>query len=451
LDGGPTEVTTVTDADGQTPWIEMDTSDGVEVLLNETSTASGIAIGMIEDVTPPALNDPTDEIRYTLVSRTQPLAVPIVVEGLRDEVNNVFPPRGDFWHWRVAVPKGSTLRFSAHIASLLDGESIGQYLRYRGSAPDPSSSGVSTSYVRGVVLVVPQVRLGAEGFIVGLSLLGDCTSGVVIDAYNFVSAPNDVPTDAPLSVTLERVQNDVAYVRVRGFLSCGQLALLARCGTAPPARVILTRDAPPSVVVPDDGGGGTDTAMLLDCVDCDGAASLLPSDPGTVTNCEPEVPNMPPGWTCSPPTPATNHCGAAATVGSVECHVVRSRTARMCRNPGTTVRASHGKTARWKVTFQLNGGVGQPLSSSSGFEYGQESTEVVTDEWTASAGAYGLGQCLRFFRFELVCAQAFALQSDITKADEYGYAVPFPCAISSLSYSVCTDSDNSSSVCDRTP
>src|SRR5262249_54910692 len=51
---GPIDATTVTDSDGQTPWIALDTANGVEVVLTETSTAAGIALGMIEDVVPPA-------------------------------------------------------------------------------------------------------------------------------------------------------------------------------------------------------------------------------------------------------------------------------------------------------------------------------------------------------------------------------------------------------------
>jgi hypothetical protein len=248
-------------------------------------------------------------------------------------------------------------------------------------------------------------------------------------------------------------------VLVTGGVRHGHLALLARSADAGPAQIHKSADNPPDITVPASGDQGADTAALLDCVDCDEAVAV--SDASTAgapperrsieTECEPPVPDQG-NWTCAPLAPAGNHCGAAVSAGPIECETVRSRTARFCRSPGTTVAGSTGRTARWKVSFELKvSPPGSPLTSGGGFEYGEESMDVLTETWTAAAGAHGLGQCMRYFRFELVCAQLFTKVVDTVVEIADGLTLTVPCNSTKLVSGSCRDTTTSQTVCDRTP
>jgi hypothetical protein len=454
FDNGTVQTVGVTDADGQTLWHNVDPANGIEIAVSDTYMAGGIALGFIETVIPVPLLDASEDYHFNLISRTQPLAVPIFVEGNPAYVNNIFPPDGDYPHWRIAVPQASTLRMSLNVASLLDADAVAQYMEYRGSPVDPS-----LGYARGVALVVPRVQLGTGGIVVGIDLLGDLSEDVVVDAYNLYATPSVEPLGTPLGVTVAAFENGVVYVLVTGGVRHGHLALLARSADAGPAQIHKNADNPPTITVPASGDQGTDTAAVLDCVDCDEAvATSYGSAAGApramrsiVTNCEPDVPDTG-NWTCAPLAPAANHCGAPVSAGPVECQIVSSRTARFCRDPGMTMTGSTGRTAKWKVSFELKvSPPGSPLTSGGGFEYGEESSDVVTDSWTAGAGAHGLGQCMRYYRFELVCAQLFSLQVDKIEWIANGYAIIDRCASTKLESGSCRDTDISSSVCDRTP
>ncbi len=443
--GGAAEIA-VTSADGQTPWRSLDPSPGVSLVLADKILPGGIALGMIEGGIPtPFLPNPAEDYSLLTISRTQPLAVPVQVEGLPQGMNNLFPPPGDYPHWRIAVPSASPLRFTLHVASLLDQEAITQYAAYRGHDTDPA-----LEYVRGVALVVPTVQLGTEGILVGIALLGDLPSGVVVDVINFSSDKLSL-TGPPLNVTVAGVHNDVVYAHLTGRVRKGHLALLARSSSGPPRQVRVLRDSPPNIAVPANAGEGIDVA----CVGCDRAAQgsaalLLESFPPTLlTDCEPPIPQPPMNWTCNPPPPPANHCGTP-TAGEKQCKTVRSRGPLTCRSPGSTVTATQGKTASWKVSFNLTGADGTPLSSSGGFSYGQESATVQTDSWTAQGGASGLGECMRIYRFELVCAQAFTLMEDACLALSDGITTWADCVAAVTSSASCLDSSTSQTTCSRT-
>jgi len=123
-------------------------------------------------------------------------------------------------------------------------------------------------------------------------------------------------------------------------------------------------------------------------------------------------------------------------------------TDRLFAAPGSVMQ---GRVAKWKVSFQFGGGSGTPLTSGGGFEYGEESTETVTDEWTAAPGAHGLGQSMRYFRFELICAQRFLQTFDAVQFISEMQVSVDPCARTVLVTQVCRDTNVSQSVCDRTP
>ncbi len=455
LDNGSTQVVAATDADGQLPWLALDATSGVELVLAERPVPGGLGLGMIEQVSVPFQAAPGSESFLVTISRTQPLAVPVHVRGKADEFTETYPPTGDHAHWVVGAPQGSTLRLTTSVASLLDTEAIQQFLAYRGHMLDPS-----LGYVRGVDLVMPAVQLGAGGIVVGLDLLGDLEAGVAVDAYCFTNLPPLVPVGPPLEVSISLVEDGIVYLWIRGGVPKGHLTLLARPESGPLPALHVLQDDPPTILLPPDAGGGVEFALRRDALgetegvageEQDTATVHRPSALALVTNCEPPVPNTSPGWTCDPLPPAGNRCGAAVPSGPKGCKIVRSRSPKICRDPGITHKTTRAKTARWKVSFQLTGFRGSPLQSGGGFEYGEDSQDVTTDEWTAKPGAHGLGQCLRFFRFELICVAPYTIKVGDPFELSNGYTVVVPCAKAVTVYASCRDTDDSSSTCDRTP
>ena len=125
------------------------------------------------------------------------------------------------------------------------------------------------------------------------------------------------------------------------------------------------------------------------------------------------------------------------------------RSPRYCKGPGSTLRTTQAQVSRWKVTFNLAGEVpagARKLKSGGGFEYGQESSTTVTDEWTAGEGDHGLGECIRWFRFYLTCIQPY-----IVLVDEFVGPEVIPCERQSTVNALCTDLTVSESTCSRTP
>lgn len=448
------EQVVVTDAQGQTSWVNAGASGDLTLTLAETTQAQGVLIGMIETLTPPA-EPSAEDTALNEISRTQPLATPIVVQGAPNTSTTIDAQDGSFQHWCVLVPAGSTLRLSAHAASLLDGEAIEQYLRYRGD-----SIHQSVQYTRGVALVVPDVRIGSGGFIVGLDLLGDLTSGVTIDAFNYTK------TSTPTSFSIESlgVIGPKVFVKVTGELRQGHLALLARPQSdASPAQTLAIQDAPPQITVPEGGGAGIDSVMRDDCIGCgeslaragsgrvggEGSSSLAPTSARAAsTECEPEVPNNPPGWECECSVEDRSGCGVRR--GAKECHIVSMRSPRFCRTAGASIGVRREQTSKWKVTFECESGAGAPLRSRDGFQYGGQTEDVAIDGWIAQPGAQNVGQCTRYFDIRLVCGQWFSTSGDAWAVDERGTVQRTPCAAPMSRQAVCIDWADSQSACDRT-
>ena len=460
IDDGLHSYVVTTTQEGQSPWRDLDSSSGyVDIVIAEMVSVEGIGLGMSETVPLPFQPAAGQDALLVTVSRTQPLAVPVAIDGSPSEVQNIFPPSGDYPHWRIATPIGSGLAFNAHVASLLDAQDVRRFTDYRGHDFAPS-----LQYVRGVDLVMPAAQLGTEGILIGVDLLGDLASGVTVDLLNFMSLPSVIPIGEPLGASIHSVHNGVVYVRVTGGVARGHLTLLVRASGGPPATVERVVDAPPVITVPPGAGDGVDHVLLdqgpgapVATEDDAATAAALAGTTlhGSVlaTDCEPEVPNTPRGWSCEPAAPAPNACGAATSDSEAQCHIVRSRTPLICRNGGSTFAVQQARTASWKVTFDLTGGGNLgPLSSTGGFEYGEEGTTTTTEGWTAEDGEHGEGQCMRYFRFELVCAKAFKLKCSklVWDPDEEDIVLA-DCAFEQTTNRVCRDSSWSQNVCDRTP
>lgn len=129
------------------------------------------------------------------------------------------------------------------------------------------------------------------------------------------------------------------------------------------------------------------------------------------------------------------------------------RTPRFCRSPGAAVTGQTTRTAEWKVTLELTVGGGLwPLNSGGGFTYGGKSESVTTETWTAAAGAHQQGQCMRYYRFELVCVTLFDVATDGAYViGEEGVVHWDPRAVTTTVESVCTDTTIDQQTCDRTP
>jgi hypothetical protein len=299
-------------------------------------------------------------------------------------------------------------------------------------------------------MVVPGVSLGSDGMLVGINLLGDLQSGAVVDIYNLYDANSRDP--GPLTATFAGMHNDWVYIKLRGGLRQGHLALLARSPLAGLGQVFISVDSPPGIVL-SPGGGGGETAFL-DCPDCPPpqrttATSASAAAPLFVTDCEPTVPNTS-NWTCIPVVGSTN-CGAGVLVGSPECSMIRSRSPRFCKAAGGTLKRTSAVTQKWKLSIHLDGGTA-PLASGGGFEYGEDSQSITTDEWTAPPGADGLGKCIRYFRFNLVCAQLITYRMDGMVFTTDGDPPTFnPCSLTTTAGHVCHDLSATENICDRTP
>ncbi|MDP6540131.1 MAG: hypothetical protein QF903_01985 [Planctomycetota bacterium] len=443
-----------TNADGHTTcFTNMDPDiDGIELSIQERTTPDGIALGMLEQVYPPHIPDNGQDVHLSVISQTVPLAVPVQIQG-EGESTCIFPPDGYETYWTFSTAAGSGLAFNANVATILDREDVSRYFAYHGHNS-------TEDYARGAVMVVPDLQLGNSGFGMGIWLMGAYdygNDGVAVDAYNFTNNSNGPAMD-PVVVETMIVQNDMVYVRVMGEVAGGHLAFFVRSFDGNPSQSYRFDDNPPTFPPFRDVRDTTDFVMT-DCIGCrddERVAATATSPPTTPTSfvqdCEPDAPDMPDGWSCAPPTGTPNHCGAVTSAGETQCTVIRMRGPRTCRTDGNTYTVSRGRVAAWKVSFEFGGGPeGSPLTSESGFEYGERTTVVETDEWTADAGLYGLGQCMRYFRFELTCAAPWFKKFGLWEYRVEGGPQFDPCGETRVVWTKCRDTSTSQAVCDRTP
>lgn len=79
-----------------------------------------------------------------------------------------------------------------------------------------------------------------------------------------------------------------------------------------------------------------------------------------------------------------------------------------------------------------------------------ETQLVTTDSWTAQEGEQGLGQCARWYRRYLRCAQRWTYTDHgVTPPMASGHLLR--CSTTKTATTVCGEQALSQSVCDRTP
>lgn len=253
LSDGQDLAVVVTDSDGQSPWVSFDPLGPVELTVTDLTGNGGIGLGFVESLVLPSTGGGGEESRWCMVGRTQPFAQPVLVTAKASEVNNIFPLDGAYPHWRIGVPPGTRLRFSTHVAPLLDNESVRGYLRYRGY------HGGTDMYYRGTAFVVPDIDLGSSGFVLGIHLLGAPLVAPTVDVFSFVVPKQgySLPLDPPFDAEVQLVNNGVLYVKISGGIPAGHLGIFVKEGTPSSSGRFVLFDAPPTIVVPEDAGGGT--------------------------------------------------------------------------------------------------------------------------------------------------------------------------------------------------
>ncbi len=453
----------VTDAMGEGSWRPLELGASLEITLADHLGPTGLALGLTFTDLPPSFQQPGADARWLKLAFTQPLAVGLPVAGGQASSRDHYPTDGAFPFYGLHTPQGSALRFRPLVAYLKDGAEVASYLRYRGRPAQDSD------YAAGLVLVTPEIDFGGPssanggGLSASLRLMGELPASTAqIDLCEILS-PSATPGSGPVSslpltaeITKRSTDYDVLVVRLNGRFPGGQIAILLRKQIQTPAGKHTWIDAPPNLAIPPDAGGGTASLDPSDdCAGC-GAASAGPESEaissGLVTNCEPPVPNMPPGWSCDPPAPESD-C-PISPVGQPACQLKRFRSPRVCLSAGQNFEVEEAVRIQFKLSFEIGSeaGLGGQTSfqTGSGFEYGFEQSVKVKVNWTAQPGSHGLGQCSRWFRFYLVCVQAFGTQS-FGHEDHGDYTVLHPCHTPVTRKASCMDQDFSSSVCDRTP
>ena len=476
LEDGSQSATYVTDALGQTPWASnLDSTLPLLLTLGETQANGGIALGKTELVLPVSAPAAGDDDFMVLVSRTQPLAVPVVVEydDTSDEANHIAPPEEEDDLWSLHPIEFSALRFSCHVAPMLDYAMFESFMTYHGYQLDPSND-----YVCGVNLVMPSIQLGTEaslgGFVVGINLLGAFDDGLdpfKVDAYN-VAVTSNVPFGAPLAVELTHVEDGFAFVYVSGRVRGGHLSIVLRPDDGDVPLVVVTQSNPPDLTLPPNAGSsGTQVVYgelpapdeLTSSVEgVAGAALLAPELSGwqQQTGDCPPVEDAEPSdeWDCYTAPPAANNCGAP-TPGTKQCKVNQWRTPTVCRSFGDQYQAQQVETKEHKVSFKLGaGGEGTPLQSEGGYTYGSSSTSITTETFTPDDNGPdpNLGECKRWYKFVLRCRQRFTMVRDswVFFRDESGYmtARKAPCSKTiSRKGEPCKDTLDTDASCYRTP
>ena len=449
VDPASPAIVSVTDEHGQTPWVLFDGAQPTQITLADTVSPGGIALGKIELFPGYAMLDEGEDAHEWMHGRSMPFAVPVSVQG-----TNVSPEDGSYPHWQLALPPDSELNFSMHVAMLMDGEAVAEYLAYRGATAS------SSEYVRGLVLVMPSVQTGA-GFLAAVRLHGDLDdgTGATVDLFNFHQKAKTLPVGPALAVEGAEVEGDWVAALVQGTIRKGHLAILVRSPAAGPPRVVQQVDAPPEILIPAGGAELGDPIVLgPQSGNVASEAALLGAAGGVVAlggampdqDCDPEAPEPAAGWTCEPPAPTD--C-PATPVGDKECSITKWKSKAWCRTPGSGVGRKRLIRQSYKVTFGAKGG-NDALSTQGGFEYGREEQEEQTDGWTAEQGAHGRGQCMRYYYFYLDCGQKWSTESDqwhITFLEFFPLFYRDPCSVPRFVWTVCSDETDSQAVCDRLP
>ena len=262
---------------GQTEWLPFEVGQPLDLILEETQTSGGVTLGLIEELEPPPDSYGNPRTFLWEISRTQPLATPLTLEGDPERSVNHFPSDGAFPHWVIVVPAGFSDSLSMSVAPLLDKVVANQYLAYRGWTE-------AEDCLAGVVLICPPLELGQEGILIGVHTAEAPEAGeVAVDAYQFVDGfPEDSQLAGP-GLEVMGLRDGVVFVRLFGELRAGHLALLVRPGASDSGRVQVLPDSSPEERANSNSRGAGRSGQR---------------NPSPRVACEPETPLAPLGWSC---------------------------------------------------------------------------------------------------------------------------------------------------------
>jgi len=451
--GSMVPIGTTTDSNGQTPWLLHPAWTPTEVIYSETVTPNGIALGKIESSFQgvPFDNDGFSD-HYWLLSRTMPLAFPTLIKGEVGVSASAFPDDASGMNWQISLKPDSNLNFNAHIAPLMDGEAISEYLSYHGALV------TNSMYTRGIAMVVPTVKLGVDGIVVSIRLHGDLSGETpTVDVYNHYDKTRMFPVGPALDVEPLGVYGDWYVARIKGTVAKGHLSVCVRSDTSGASQVTQVLDNRPSVVVPSSGAGmGSPITFWSDDDEEDGgvavAASIpTPSLPGelsirTGVKCDP-CPTVQVPWACDP-ADWPGSCAATKVPLSLQCKIKVVKFPRECGDPGDSKGQRKQTSKAWKASFTLRVPIGQ-LATEGGYEYGRSSSEETSASWTAGPGTNGLGECSRAWSFSLDCVESWSTLVDWLSVGPEGDVYWDPCAKAVIKPMGCSDDAIDTSRCSK--
>ncbi len=395
--GNLLEVTT--GASGQTPVLEVQHDQVLEVTLGQTDTPNGQTVGMVHTLEVQESSGLDHDVLTW--ETTQPVAQPMYVvvddqavedDGTGTGLSTTIAPSINGGRVYLMVPHGSEYSFSANVAPLLTNRAVQGYFAYKGVQADtePYRLGVLIRTSEEVDLGV-QHPLGIELRIEGHGFVGVPHA----DVFFFPEKPTDQSsTWAWTSANLD----DRALIDVIGVLGRGDTLVLLREGDDSASRVV-TFPQTTGIGGLLSGGGGTG---------------------GAPQDCEPEPPAPPSPWTCEDPGPPGNwftNWGKCPwePLGSVGCKAQTiNRGDVRCGSPGETVGSSVIKTKEWEASLPVVI-KGVPIKVTGSFE----SKKIRIESYTFPPGANGNGTCIQNFTHTLFCVFLWERKRDLYRYKEY--------------------------------
>lgn len=222
-----------TDESGQTQWMQLGSESDVQLIVDDSVVPDGLGLGFHCEIDAVRISTSGYFAHFWHIAVTQPIARKVIIKSDATRFQNLYPADLAYPHWRIGVPSNSELDFELLAAPLLDSEAIKGYQSYRGGGQ------IEQPYIKGLVLVVPNVDLGEAGLVIGIDLLDKGIESARVDAIHYSAEGGGVPSgkDTDFKCHDLFIQGGVLYVRLGGVLPAGQLGLFARLDSAVEGRM----------------------------------------------------------------------------------------------------------------------------------------------------------------------------------------------------------------------
>jgi hypothetical protein len=405
---------------GVCPRVTLAAGDTVSIVLEETSTSSGVTLGQLFERQMPSATADDFQLRHLVVF--QPIAIPATL------TTSAMTTSGLHGRWTFAPTdraraNGVNLNIAANVGLLLTNHEIQAYAAYHGLDLGSSSSTARL----GLVIRSSSAELGFANL--GVSL--DCRGHgfTTPPRIRCIVAVSGVGSSTPptLRAHLGEWKDEQADILLEGRLERGDNVLLIEQSASalptqrlqkalvglPPA-ILPTTETPTGPACPDNGHG----TASIDMPPC------------------PSVGNA----ACDPPVPESmDNCPTPASVGSVSCETWSISSSRHCGSGGSmSLTVSAGVSGSVSTGFSVGLGTGP---ASAQFEAGATGTVSASTSSSAEAdvglpnpdgtpgcaacnnGVALCGQCVRLCMQWATCTQSFSRISD---AYDYDVVVSSP-------------------------